>query len=124
MLMRIDRRQLTLSVEEVADGDWVAALGVERRLAEHLVDVLLGTNTHVLLTESLHLLANAVLLLCKVSVCSSPGNTLMDTHELLRKRHLLELHLVDSGRGRAQQRSSCDNRVSLHLDDINCEWIG
>lgn len=54
---------LTLSVQEVVDGDWVATLGVVRCLTEHLVDVLLGTDAHVLLTKRLHVIANVVLLL-------------------------------------------------------------
>ena len=53
----------TLSVEEVADGDRVASLRVHRSLLEHLIDVLLGANAHVLLAEGLDVLANVCALL-------------------------------------------------------------
>lgn len=42
----------------------------------------------------------------------------MATHELLRQRHLLELHLVDGGIGRAKQRSGRGDRASLHDDSM------
>lgn len=53
----------TLSVQEVADSDGVASLSVHRGLLEHLIDVLLGANAHVLLTESLDVLADVCALL-------------------------------------------------------------
>lgn len=107
--------QLTLCVEEVVDQDWVTSLCVYGLLAEHLFGLLLRTNAHVLLAESCHLIANAVLVLRRLSVHVHRHCTLMATHELLRQRHLLELHLVDSGRGRAKQRGGCNERT-LHLE--------
>lgn len=53
----------TLSVQEVADSDGVTGLSVHGGLLEHLIGVLLGANTHVLLAESLHVLANVCALL-------------------------------------------------------------
>jgi hypothetical protein len=53
----------TLSVQEVANGDGVASLSVHGGLLEHLVHVLLGADAHVLLAESLDVLADVCALL-------------------------------------------------------------
>ncbi len=44
---------LTLSVQEVAHGDTVITVLVDGGILEHLIDVRLRSNTHVLLTEVL-----------------------------------------------------------------------
>lgn len=45
----------TLSVHEVADGNGVVLVSVNRLLAEHGLGVALGSAAHVLLAKSLHL---------------------------------------------------------------------
>lgn len=43
---------------------------------------------------------------------------LVAAYKLVRERHLVELHLVDCGSGRAQQRRGCNDRRSLHDDGV------
>jgi hypothetical protein len=52
-----------LGVQEVADGDGVAALGLDGGVLEHLVGVALRADAHVLLAERLHVLSNVGVLL-------------------------------------------------------------
>ena len=56
------RAERTLSVEEVADGHWMCAVGDIRRL-EDLLDVRLRLDAHILLAKSLHLLLEVGVLL-------------------------------------------------------------
>jgi hypothetical protein len=71
---------LTLSVQEVANGDTVIALVVmDGGIFEHFIDVRLRSNAHVLLAEMLDMSVD------------------VSTSELLRQRHLLQRHLVDAG---------------------------
>lgn len=37
------------------------------------------------------------------------------TYELLGQRDLVKLHLVDAGRGRAEQHAGCSKRTGLHI---------
>lgn len=55
--------QRTLGIEEVLHGNEVATILVDRGLAEHLLGVLLGADTHVLLTKASHVVTDVVLLL-------------------------------------------------------------
>ena len=57
----------TLSVQEVADGDGVSGLGIDRGIFEHLIGVLLGTHAHVLLAKSLNVVTDVCALLRLVS---------------------------------------------------------
>lgn len=52
-----------LSVQEVADGNGVALLRLDRGVLEHLVGVALRADAHVLLAERLHVIANVGVLL-------------------------------------------------------------
>ena len=56
-----------LGVQEVADGDRVAALRLDGGVLEHLIGVALRADAHVLLTERLHVLTNVgvLLMLCQ-----------------------------------------------------------
>src|SRR5690242_1703006 len=56
----------TLCVQEVANGDWVRAVGDVGRL-EHLLGVGLGLDAHVLLAERLCVLLNVCVFLGAVS---------------------------------------------------------
>jgi hypothetical protein len=76
----------------------VTGVGVHGRLLEHLVHVLLGANTHVLLAKSLNVLADVCALLEWLLVDGRSRYEHDATHKLLRKRNLLELHLVDTSR--------------------------
>jgi hypothetical protein len=75
--------RLTLGIQEVADGDGVAALVVDRGILEHLIGVGLGADAHVLLAQMLHM-----------SIDVGAG-------ELLRQRNLLERQLMDACAHRA-----------------------
>lgn len=69
---RCDLVVLTLGVQEVANGHWMRSIGNVRRL-EDLLDVRLGLDAHVLLTEGLCLLLEAGVLLRMVSWSSVGG---------------------------------------------------
>lgn len=70
---------LTLSVQEVAHGNAVITLGiVDGGILEHLIDVRLGSNAHILLAEVLDMGVD------------------VGTSQLLRQRDLLQWHLVDA----------------------------
>lgn len=99
----------TLRVQEVADGYWVVPVATIGRITEHLVEVVaLRSDAHILLTKRSGMILHAVLLLLIISIGlwrwlrHAPW-----TYKLLRKRDLLELHLVDSSGCGAQQRSGC-----------------
>jgi len=78
---------LTLSIQEVADGNGVVlALGINDSGFEHLILVGLRSDAHVFLAQVLDV---------GVDVGSS---------KLLGERDLLQRHLVDAGARRAQQR--------------------
>jgi hypothetical protein len=62
---RWSKEEHTLCVQEVANGHWVRSVGDVRRL-EHLLNVRLGLDAHVLLAEDLCLLVEASILLCIV----------------------------------------------------------
>ena len=51
-----------LGVQEVADGDRVALLGLEGLLLEHLFHVTLRPDAHVLLAQGLHVVADVGIL--------------------------------------------------------------
>lgn len=76
----------------------MTSLSVHGGLLEHLVHVLLGANAHVLLTESLDVLADVCALLWWLLVDDRSRMEHDATHELLRERNLLELHLVNTSR--------------------------
>jgi hypothetical protein len=46
------------------------------------------------------------------------GNVFKATDELVLKRDLLELHAMNAGVGRPQQRRSCEDESALHLDGL------
>ena len=70
---------LTLSVQEVAHGNAVITIGiVDGGILEHLIDVRLRSNAHILLAEVLDMGVD------------------VGTSQLLRQRDLLQWHLVDA----------------------------
>src|SRR5438132_86028 len=86
----------TLSVEEVAD--WysvVCATCVDGGFLEHLVDMRLRSDSHILLAEMLHMSVD------------------VGTSQLLSERNLLQRHLVHTSAHRAEQRS-CGEECALH----------
>jgi len=94
-------KELTLSVQEVTDWDGVTVLlTVDCGVLEHLINVRLRSDAHVLLTK--------VLDMC-VDVSMS---------KLLRERDLLERHLMDACAHSAEQRS-CGKECALHDCDSN-----
>ena len=103
----------------------MTSLSVHGGLLEHLIHVLLGANAHVLLTKSLDVLADVCALLWWLLVDGQSRCGHDATHKLLRERNLLELHLVDTSRSRAKQRTGCHERTALHLVVSvwgMCEW--
>ena len=63
-------RRLTLGVEEVADGhEMVALLVMDGGFSEDLIDMCLRADAHVLLAESLCVVANAGGFLSSMSIC-------------------------------------------------------
>ena len=87
---------LTLSVQEVAHWDTVITLVVvDGGILEHLINVRLRSNTHVLLAEVLDV---------GVDVGAS---------QLFGQGDLLQRHLVDASAHRAQQRR-CGEKCTLH----------
>lgn len=95
------RVTLTLSVEEVAHGDDVTALGMDGGLAEHLLHLILGSDAHILLAEVLDMVVDA------------------GASELLREGDLLQGQLVDGSAHRAKQCRSCED-CRLH----DCDGCG
>jgi hypothetical protein len=103
----------TLGVQEVADGHWVRAVGDIRRL-EHLLSVVLGLDAHILLAERLCVLLDVRVFLCIVRPCRCRRVAMRSAYQLLRERHLLELHLVDASDGGRGQRAGCEKNSRLH----------
>ena len=107
--------------EEVADGNWVALLGFDRGLLEHLLRNALRPNAHVLLPERLHLLIDiGVLQLLSERYLLQPAIMLLAPQWQRRGRGHGDdgdvRHLVNaSGRGAGQCGGKCYG--SLHLDD-------
>lgn len=81
---------------------------------EHSVGVAVRTNAEVLLAKApnLRLNGNGLLRRESISIVSGALGT-SNTYKLLGERHLLELHLVDSGLGGAEQHR-CANQSSFH----------
>jgi hypothetical protein len=107
-----------LSVEEVADGDGVAALlGLDGGLLEHLLGVCLGTDAHVLLAERVHVVTNVGVLLLMgqllVRIATIDGSC-DGAYQLLRQWDLLQRHLVHAGGGGASRDSGGHDCSSLH----------
>jgi hypothetical protein len=109
-----------LSVEEVADGDGVAFLRLDGGLLEHLLGMALGTDAHVFLAKSLHVVTNVGVLL---SVCQLLKHVATDVvadgsrdgaYQLLGQRDLLQRHLVDAGGGGASRDGGGQECGSLH----------
>ncbi len=93
--------ELTLSVQEVADWDSVIALlAVDCGVLEHLINVRLGSDTHILLTQVF-------------DMCVNVGMS-----KLFGERNLLERRLVDACDHGAEQRS-CGKECALHDCDSN-----
>jgi hypothetical protein len=123
-----DLREI-LSVEEIADSDGVALLGLDRGLLEHLVGVALGTNAHVLLAESLHVFTNVgvLLSLCQllrhiVTIAVIDGSC-ESAYQLLGQRDLLQRHLVDASGGGASRDSGGEECSSLHDCNNMCLMV-
>lgn len=93
-----NRERRTLSVQEVADGHWVRAVSHVGRL-EHLLGMVLRLDAHVLLTERLCVLLDVCVFLRVVRFEGHGDVAMLLTYQLLRQRHLLELHLVNAGNG-------------------------
>lgn len=114
-----------LSVEEVADGDGVAALlRLDGGLLEHLIGVALGADAHVLLAERVHVIANVgiLLLMCQLLIPVATIDGSRDrAYKLLGQRDLLQRHLVHAGGGGASRDSGGEESGSLH--DCNGMWL-
>lgn len=114
----VERRvaRLTLSVHEVGNGHRVRAISMNDLGVEDVVCASVGAGgAHVFLTEALdvRLDIGGGLSLNRQLSATSAASTGTSSYQLLSKRHLLELHLVDSGLGRAKQRS-CGENSALH----------
>jgi hypothetical protein len=95
-----DIGKLTLRIEEVRNRNTVILLVMDSSVLEHLLDMGLRSDTHVLLTEMLDM---------SVHVCRS---------KLLAERDLLQRHLVDAGVGCAKQRC-CGEECTFHDCDLS-----
>lgn len=107
---------LTLSVHEVRDGDGMATLDVDGVGSESVIGSILGAGgTKVLLAEALEVVLNGVGSLGMVleSFDGTRNHHGNQTYELVCKRNLVELHLVNTGLGRAQERGS-SKKSALH----------
>jgi hypothetical protein len=91
----------------------VRAVGDVGRL-EDLVGMGLRPDAHVLLTESLCLLLDVCVFLETVRLCRHRKAAVLWTHQLLRQRHLLELHLVNASNGGRSQRARSEENSRLH----------
>lgn len=85
----------------------------------------LGADAHVLLAETPHMSLDIGELLQRNKSAMIIENGLLQpgrgrTHQLLLKRDLLELHLMDTGRRRAQQHS---RREESTLHDCDLELL-
>jgi hypothetical protein len=106
-----------LSVEEVADGNGVTALlRLDGGVLEHLLDVALGADAHVLLAERVHVVANVGILLLTgqllVRIATIDGSC-GGAYQLLGQRDLLQRHLVHAGGGGASRDSGGEMRVEV-----------
>ena len=125
----------TLCVQEVCDGHRMGGIG-DVRCLEHLFNVRFGLDAHVLLSESLGLLLEVGVLLrllacapeayrCWVELETTRSRKLIvtkmvmrsQTHQLLRERDLLELHLVDAGACGAHQGARREEDRRLHDEE-------
>ena len=61
------KRVLTLGIQEIANGNGMRSILVDRRLSEHFLLALLRPDAHVLLSESLSMCGNVLALLYLVS---------------------------------------------------------
>lgn len=86
-----------MSVQEVADRDWVTVLYVDGGVLEHFIDVRCWADSQILLTKMSHLSVDVRML------------------ELLGQWDLLKLHLVNTSSGRAEQRSCSGEDSTLHI---------
>lgn len=85
----------TLGVHEVRHWHDVRLIGMHGSVLEHLVDMALGSDAHVFLSEMLDM---------SIDVGAS---------KLLLQRNLLERHAMDASRGGTKQRS-CSEERALH----------
>jgi hypothetical protein len=107
---------LTLGVHEVGNGDGVATLNVGNIGSKGVVGSVLGaSSTHVLLAEALEVVLNGVhsLRIVLESFNGARNHDGSQSYQLVGKRNLVELHLVNAGLGRAQKRGS-SKKSALH----------
>ena len=86
----------------------MSTINLEILSLKHLLLMLRWADSHILLTEMLHLRRDIMMGLRQnrlVRVCKSATAL---AYQLLRKRDLLEWHLVDASHGGTEQRGSCE----------------
>jgi len=114
----------TLRVHEVGDRDGVATLNTRNVGSESVISCVLGArSTHVLLAEALEVILNGVHSLSRVRYRQrSAQATWGQSYQLVSKRNLVELHLVNASLGRAQKRGS-GKKSALHdgQSDRECD---
>lgn len=101
---------LTLGVHEVVNQHIVTTVGLQRSVLEGLFWAV----AHVLLSQRLDMAVDVVgVLRWKLDSHDHhrPGNA---SYQLLLKRDLVQLELVDLCRGSTQQRRSCEQGEGLH----------
>ena len=76
----------------------------------------LRSDAHVLLAKRLDMSGDVGVFLLPLSDTVSQLGT-YSTNQLLRQRNLLKLHLMNSGRSGAKQRTGCDESDALHACD-------
>ena len=91
---------------------------------EHLRSMVVGLDAHVLLAERLCVLLDVCVFLRAVRSCRHCKAAVLGTYQLLRERHLLELHLVDAGNGGRGQRTRGEEDSRLHDGSERCVGMG
>jgi hypothetical protein len=114
---------LTLGVHEVGDRDGVATLNTGNVGSESVISGVLGArSTHVLLAQALEVVLDRVHSLCLVlDIVKGARKQHGDqSYQLVSKRNLVELHLVNASLGRAQKRGS-GKKSALHDEQSDRE---
>lgn len=98
---------LTLGIQEVGYGYSMTRVWVYGSVFEHLLDMTLRADAHILLTKRPHMVPNVRIFLIMISKGHSKFllsirlliGEVANTYKLLRQRDFLELHLVQPGGG-------------------------
>ena len=95
-----------MGVHEVGDWQAMSSLSSNRSIFEHLINMLIGSDPHILLTQVLDMSIDVGIL------------------ELLGQRDLLEWHAMDTCGSSTKQRGCGDNRSLHDCDGLLMGWAG